>query len=90
MKWINIEKQLPEEGKEVLLYNKKWVHEDFNPHGIRIGFLGGEGWISAYYCNCHDEYMTRNSVEDDEEFEDSKAENQIPTHWCPLSTYYNH
>lgn len=55
------------------------------PQGIRIGFLDDlSGWTSAYWCNYHDEYHTRTSDEDDEQFEDYKAVNQIPTHWMPL------
>lgn len=82
---ISIEDDLPKKGVEVLLYNKNWINEDFTPQGIRIGFLDDlSGWTSAYWCNYHDEYHTRTSDEDDEQFEDYKAVNQIPTHWMPL------
>jgi hypothetical protein len=74
----------PEPGEEVLLYNEKWISDD-NPKGIRVGFwCDVQGWVSAYWCNYHDEYHTRVSSEDDVKFEDSKAENQIPTHWMSI------
>lgn len=41
-KWIKYEKQsLPPTGVEVLAYNSKWINEDFNPKGIRVGFRDG-------------------------------------------------
>jgi len=83
--WISLDKQQPEEGFEVLLFNAKWKNEDWNPKGIRIGYKDGiGGWISAYWCNYHDDYHTRNSEEDDKTFTDFKAENQIPTHWMEI------
>ena len=79
------EKNKPELGVEVLLYSEKWINEDYNPKGIRVGFwCDVQEWVSAYWCNYHDEYHTRTSCEDDEKFEDSKAENQIPTHWMNI------
>lgn len=83
-RFIPIEEELPPEGVECLLQNEKWINEDYNPKGIRNGFLGGDGiWVSNYWCNYHDEYHTRTSDEDDESFSDPKAENQVPTHWRP-------
>ena len=83
--WISIDKQLPEAGFEVLLFNAKWIDEDFNPKGVRIGCRDDlAGWYSAYWCNYHDEYHTRTTDEDDKQFTDFKAENQIPTHWMEI------
>lgn len=85
MKWIDLKTEKPEVGQEVLLYNEKWIDEDFNPKGIRIGWFGdSSGWTSAYWCNYHDEYHTRDNADDNEQFTDSKAENQVPTHWMPI------
>jgi len=82
MNWIKVSDRLPELGIEVDLYNPKWINEDYNPDGLRIGFLCDvSGWVSAYYCSYHDEYHTRTSDEDDKQFEDYQAENQVPTHW---------
>lgn len=81
MEWIKIDNENKPEG-EVLLFSENWIHEDWNPKGIRIGFHDDvSGWISAYWCNYHDDYHTRTSDEDDNQFEDYKAENQVPTHY---------
>ena len=47
IEWINFEEEKPITGEEVLAFNKKWIDEDFNPRGIRVGFLGFDGFISA-------------------------------------------
>jgi len=74
--------ELPPLGVECLLQNDKWIHLDFNPKGIRIGYRCDlSGWVSAYFCSQHDCYMTRQADEDNDNFELSKAEDQIPTHW---------
>lgn len=85
-RWIPIEEELPELGVEVLFKNEKWINEDYNPDGVRIGFRDdGAGYVTAYYCSYHDEYHTRNSEEDNGQFEQAKAEDQIPTHWRPIN-----
>ena len=49
IEWINFEEEKPITGEEVLAFNKKWIDEDFNPRGIRVGFLGFDGFISAFW-----------------------------------------
>ena len=84
MEWTKIDNENKPEG-EVLLFSEKWIHEDWNPKGIRIGFHDDvSGWVSAYWCNYHDDYHTRNSDEDNNQFEDFKAENQVPTHYMEI------
>lgn len=83
-RWIPLEEELPPSGFECLMQNDKWIHLDFNPKGIRVGYhCDLIGYVTAYFCGQHDCYMTRTSDEDDETFELSKAEDQIPTHWRP-------
>ena len=36
--YINYQEQKPPIGVEVIAYHHKWVDEDFNPNGTRIGF----------------------------------------------------
>jgi hypothetical protein len=85
--WISVEDKLPGLLYEVLLFNKEWIDEDYNPKGIRIGFLdGGHVWCSAF-CSCITDYYHRDSNKDDNGFLDSKAENQIPTHWMPIPCF---
>lgn len=87
-RFIPIEEELPPAGVEVLLQNDKWIHEDFNTKGIRVGFKDDlSGWVSSYWCNVQDCYMTRTSDEDNDFFELSKAEDQIPTHWRPYERF---
>lgn len=88
--WINVGDKLPNEGFEVLLFNKKWINEDFNPKGIRIGFLNGTGeWVTAYYCSQHDEYHTRDNESDDDHYKQNLAEDQKPTYWFELPNTMN-
>ena len=96
MNWIDIndKDKKPPKGIEMLLFNADWMDSDFNPHGIRIGFLcDAFGWTSAYWCNYHDRYYTRISDEDsfvnNSEFKDDKAANQIPTHYCMFGLQKN-
>lgn len=38
-KWPKYEEgSYPPDDVDVIAYNKKWVHPDWNPKGIRIGF----------------------------------------------------
>lgn len=39
MDWKKYKEEKPPEGEEVLAYHPSWIDEDFNPRGIRIGFL---------------------------------------------------
>jgi len=85
--WIPVGQELPPiDGQELLLKNEKWVDEDYNKEGVRAGSYGEDGiWTSAYWCGIHDEYHTRTSEEDDHQFKDFLAINQIPTHWRPFT-----
>lgn len=68
--WIPVTKQLPKpEDFEVTGYSKEWIHEDYNPRGIRSCFINGDGtdWVSAKWCNSQDYWHG-----DDE---------SAPTHW---------
>jgi hypothetical protein len=88
MKWISIKEELPKLGVEAILHNEKWINEDYNPKGIRIGFKDDvSGWVSAYWCNYHDDYHTRTSDADDSQFELFRAEDNIPTHWIEIPKF---
>jgi hypothetical protein len=76
----------PKSGVEVLLFSKKWINEDYNPSGVRIGFFDDvAGWTSARWCNYHDDYHTRKSEDDDKNFKDFKGSNQIPSHFAVIN-----
>jgi len=40
--WFTFEMIKPPIGEEVLAYSPEWIHLDFNPKGIRVGFLIGD------------------------------------------------
>ena len=86
MNWMILSENKPVSGLEILMYNAKWIDEDFNPNGTRIGFKSDVlGYVTAYWCNKHDEYLTRDSFENNTNFKNTKAEDQIPTHWCYIT-----
>jgi hypothetical protein len=64
MSWVKTDIALSDpspiqEGIEYLLYNEEWIDEDFNPEGTRIGFYNGGEWLTAKWCDYHDEYHTK-------------------------------
>lgn len=84
--WNLILEKLPPVGVEVLFQNDKWIDLDYNPKGIRIGFLDGTGdYYSAYWCTLHDEYHTRDSIDDDSRFKLKLAIDQIPIKWKEIN-----
>jgi len=62
----------PDDG-EVLCYSPGWVHLDFNPRGLRTGFMGGEGFISAFWWDNQDTYVN--------------DEISVPLYWRPLDDF---
>lgn len=83
--YIELSKQKPEEGVEVLCFNENWIDEDFNPKGIRIGFLNGDGnFTTAHWWDYQDCYMTINKTEcesNPQAYSDNIKNNTEPTHW---------
>ena len=81
-KWLKYPENKPEIGIEVLMHNPVWIDENYNPKGIRIGFLDDvSGWTSAQWCNNIESYNTRTSDEDDDAFKLSLAIEQEPILW---------
>lgn len=68
--WIKIDKKHPlPKFEEVLAYNKEWVEADFNPKGVRIGYLTDEGnFVSAKYDPDGEDYVSRYEDGDDYQF----------------------
>ncbi|MHA7822490.1 hypothetical protein ACVVIH_06980 [Chryseobacterium arthrosphaerae] len=87
--WIKIESEsdLPDEGIEVLCFNKNWINEDFNLKGIRIGFVNCFGWTTAHYWDYQDTYVTISHLDCDnnEGFSDEIRKNIDPTHYRLIS-----
>lgn len=85
--WVSMKDKKPEEGVEVIAYHHKWVNEDFNPNGTRVGFLNGNGeFTSAYWWNYQDCYQTINSsiCLEDKEFFKNLIDNTEPEFWMPI------
>lgn len=73
---INYREQKPPLGVEVIAFNRKWVDEDFNPNGTRIGFLSeNDDFTSVYWWDEQDCYETINK---------SNCENDIIFHKIPI------
>lgn len=69
-KWIKIDKKHPlPKFEEVLGFNKEWIETDFNPKGVRIGYLTDEGnFISAKYEPDGEDYISKYEEGDDYQF----------------------
>ena len=97
MEWYKVSEHPIEKGVEVLGYNEKWIDEDYNDNGTRIGFLmdGGESFCSATWNNEKDCYDTCWQEGDDyykgvsgipgmDEYHKQFAKPNMPTHWMPI------
>ena len=70
-KWIKVEDRLPNIGVEVNAFHPSWIDDDYNPLGVRTGFLNGDDkFYSAKWNNYHDCYQEESDI--------------MPTYWQPL------
>ena len=88
-RYINYQEQKPPFGVEVIAYHHKWVDEDFNPNGTRIGFLSDEGFTSAFWWDEQDCYETisKEICESDEDFYENHIDNTEPEFWLPIPKF---
>lgn len=66
--WIEFNQEKPPVGIEVLAMSELWIDEDFNKHGVRIGFLNEDengSFISSKWNNYQDVYTTAESHQSD-------------------------
>ena len=87
--WINCKEEEPPFGVEVIAYHHKWVDEDFNPNGTRVGFLSDEGFISAFWWDYQDCYETisKSHCESNRNFYRSHLDNTEPEFWLPIPKF---
>lgn len=87
--WIKYKDEKPEVGVEVIAFHPKWVDEDFNPNGTRVGFLGGDGFISAFWWDYQDCYETISKLhcESNKDFYRSHIDNTEPEFWLPIPKF---
>lgn len=81
------EPTLPPVGVEVIAFNHKWINEDFNPKGTRVGFRTSNGdFISAYWWDYQDSYITIADwiCRDNPEFSEELANSIIPEYWIEI------
>lgn len=91
IEWLNFKEKEPPFGEEVLAFNRKWIDEDFNPKGIRVGFLSDDGFISAFWYDEQDCYETisKQHCEDDEDFYANHIDNTEPEFWTYFPEFVN-
>ncbi|WP_321978324.1 DUF551 domain-containing protein [Prevotella sp.] len=93
--WHKTSEEMPEFGVEVIAYHEKWIDEDFNPNGTRVGFIQDDGFTSANWNNEQDCYDTCSIEGDDyyqgvsgipgmDEYHKQFAKPNMPTHWMPI------
>lgn len=90
-RYINYQEQKPPFGVEVVAYHHKWVDEDFNPTGTRVGFLGDDGFIPAFWWDYQDCYETISKLncESNKDFYRSHIDNTEPEFWFPIHKFVN-
>lgn len=96
MEWNKVsEKEMPF-GKEVIAFNEKWIDEDFNLNGTRVGFMQDDGFVSATWNNEQDCYDTCSEEGDDYykgvsgipgAYHKQFVKPNMPTHWIEIPTH---
>ena len=80
---INYREQKPPLGVEVIAFNRRWIDEDFNPNGTRIGFLNeNDDFTSAYWWDEQDCYEIN-----DGSFHKSPIDNIEPEFWAYIPKF---
>ena len=88
--WYKYSETPPPIGVEVIAYNHKWINEDFNPKGTRVGFRTDENdFISAYWWDYQDDYVGISGwkCEGTPEFSDELIESREPEYWLPIPDF---
>ena len=87
--WINYKEEEPPFGVEVIAYHHKWVDEDFNSNGTRIGFLSDDGFISAFWWDEQDCYETisKQHCESNKDFFKRHIDNTEPEFWFSIPKF---
>lgn len=101
MEWNKVSEVEIPFGEEVIAFNEKWIDEDYNPNGTRVGFISddsGEVFISATWNNEQDCYDTCSEEGDDyykgvsgipwmDAYYKQFAKPNMPTHWMKMPTH---
>lgn len=98
MEWNKVSEVEIPFGEEVIAFNEKWIDEDFNPNGTRVGFIQDDGFVSATWNNEDDCYDTCYEEGDDyykgvsgipgmDAYHKQFAKPNMPTHWMKMPTH---
>ena len=92
--WHKYSDEKPEYGKWVIAYHHLWINEDFNPEGIRIGFITDNlaqdapknrfDFCSAHWWDYQDCYVTISKIEiegREQEFSQEILDSIEPEFW---------
>ena len=87
--WYKFEDKKPPKGIEVIAYNSKWIDEDFNPTGQRVGFLSDLGFTSAYWWDYQGDYVAICSGDDNDAFDPNgnTAKYTEPEFWAEMPKF---
>ena len=87
MEWNKVsEKEIPF-GEEIIAFNEKWIDEDFNPNGTRVGFIQDNGFVSATWNNEDDYYEGVSGIPGMDAYHKQFAKPNMPTHWMKMPTH---
>ena len=85
--WHSFETEKPPIGVLVIAYHHKWINEDFNPIGQRVGFVNEDGDFTSV----QDDYigLAHWKCDDGDEFDhDSDNIKYIdPEYWTEMPNY---
>ena len=99
MRWINYNEKKPPVGVEVLAYHHLWIDSDFNPRGIRIGFLADNiasdsdnnpyDFISAHWWDYHGDYIAISKciTENNTMFSNRIKDSCEPEYWMEIPDF---
>ena len=98
--WHKFSDEKPPKGVPVIAHHHLWVNEDFNPQGIREGFLMDNlaedanvcdyDFCSAHWWDYQDCYVTISKIEiegREQEFSDEIKNSIIPEYWIEIPNF---
>lgn len=90
--WYKFEDKKPPIGIEVIAFHHKWINEDFNPTGQRVGFYMSSGdFTSAYWWDIQDDYigLAHWKCDDNNEFDHNSDNIKYiePEYWAEMPKF---
>lgn len=96
--WHKLEDEKPKEGAWIIGFHHDWIDGDFNPEGIRIGFLQDNlasddcpyDFVSAHWWDYRDDFITisKSRIEGNEDcFSEKIKRSIIPEYWIEVPVF---